>query len=379
MGRHHRRRLPRVGARAAAVRRRLRRPVRLRRLDPTKIIPEEEVPEPPGSAAWSWSEVAGQDFLRRDRAGGVLHAERGSPASTSPTTRCCRAGNTPCSTPSSKQLGQSQLLTHLHHERARVPPIHNSRAGRAHGHGGNPQEARVDLPRGQTPGIRPGPREEPSGRLPHLPRRAARPGRAQAEVAPGELRRPPPQRRQFFVSQAEVERRHIIDAVRLRAEQVRLRSGSGPGSWPDCATSTDEAGRSAVADGLGLAGLPGGGRSRPPGSRAADLRASPALSILANGPDSFAGRKRLGILVTTGTDAGKLAELRAAAEQERSPSNWSPRWSGRRRDQRRRPGTRRPGSYDGGPSVCATTRSHRASPPRAARRRWPPCRPRGIS
>ena len=45
-----------------------------------------------------------------------------------------------------------------------------------------------------------------------------------------------------------------------------------------------------------------------------DLAASPALSILANGPDSFSGRK-IGILVTDGADAAKLEELKSAAEQ----------------------------------------------------------------
>ena len=67
-----------------------------------------------------------------------------------------------------------------------------------------------------------------------------------------------------------------------------------------------------VADGLGLAKLPG---ALPPARKPVpDLAASPALSILANGPDSFAGRK-LGILVTHGADAAKLAELTAAAEE----------------------------------------------------------------
>ena len=37
--------------------------------------------------------------------------------------------------------------------------------------------------------------------------------------------------------------------------------------------------------------------------------------ILANGPDSFADRK-IGILVTNGIDAGKLAQVRSAAEYE---------------------------------------------------------------
>ena len=67
-----------------------------------------------------------------------------------------------------------------------------------------------------------------------------------------------------------------------------------------------------VADGLGLPELP----DALPAAREAvtDLAESPALSILANGPDSFASRK-LGILVTDGVDAAKLTELTAAAEQ----------------------------------------------------------------
>jgi catalase len=52
--------------------------------------------------------------------------------------------------------------------------------------------------------------------------------------------------------------------------------------------------------------------ARPP---IRDLPASPALSILANGPDSFAGRK-IGVLVSAGIDAAKLADLRSAADAE---------------------------------------------------------------
>jgi catalase len=67
-----------------------------------------------------------------------------------------------------------------------------------------------------------------------------------------------------------------------------------------------------VAEGLGLPGLP----DPLPAARepVRDLTASPALSILANGPDSFAGRK-IGILVANGADAAKLNELKSAAEQ----------------------------------------------------------------
>ena len=99
VGRHHRRRLPRVGARAAAVRRRLRRPVRLRRAGPHQAHPRGGGAGPPGRPAGPGP--GGGQLLRRDRAGGVLHRRTSSPASTSPTTRCCRAGTSPTSTPSS--------------------------------------------------------------------------------------------------------------------------------------------------------------------------------------------------------------------------------------------------------------------------------------
>jgi catalase len=69
----------------------------------------------------------------------------------------------------------------------------------------------------------------------------------------------------------------------------------------------------AVADGLGLDDVPEPSTpARPPST---ELQESPALSILRNGPDSFAGRK-VGVLVTDGTDAGVLAELRSALEDE---------------------------------------------------------------
>ena len=65
-----------------------------------------------------------------------------------------------------------------------------------------------------------------------------------------------------------------------------------------------------VADGLGLPELPE--PVAPAREPIRGLPASPALSILANGPDSLAGRK-IGILVTDGTDAAMLTAVRSAA------------------------------------------------------------------
>ena len=69
-------------------------------------------------------------------------------------------------------------------------------------------------------------------------------------------------------------------------------------------------------------GLPTGcGSTRSPNRRIparqpiTDLPPSPALSIILNGPDSFAGRK-IGALITDGTDAELLTALREAATAE---------------------------------------------------------------
>jgi catalase len=163
------------------------------------------------------------------------------------------------------------------------------------------------------------------------------------------------QARQFFASQNEVERRHIIDAFvfelsKCDTEAIRARMVAGLRNVGD-----DLAG--AVAEGLGMPELPAA--ISPARDPIGDLPASPALSILANGPDSFAGRK-IGILVTNGIDAGKLAQVKSAVSRPETTAGCRP--------------TRRLTAV---PRFC-TTRSS-CSPPRAARRRWPPCQPPATS
>jgi len=119
------------------------------------------------------------------------------------------------------------------------------------------------------------------------------------------------QARQFFISQNDIEQQHIIDAFVFELSKcdrpaIRTRMVAG-------LRNVDEDLARSVATGLGLPELPG---PLPPAREPVrDLPASPALSILANGPDSFAGRK-IGILATDGADAAKLADLRSAAGQE---------------------------------------------------------------
>ena len=118
------------------------------------------------------------------------------------------------------------------------------------------------------------------------------------------------QARQFLVSQNEAEQQHIIDAFVFelsKCDRMAIRTRMVAGL-----RNVDEGLARSVADGLGLPELPD---ALPPAREPVrDLPASPALSILANGPGSFAGRK-LGILVTDGADADKLAQLTEAAEE----------------------------------------------------------------
>jgi catalase len=119
------------------------------------------------------------------------------------------------------------------------------------------------------------------------------------------------QARQFFISQKEIEQQHIIDAFVFelsKCDKLAIRTRMVAGL-----RNVDEDLGRAVADGLGLSELPA---ALPPAREPVrDLPASPALSILANGPGGFAGRK-IGILVTDGADAAKLEEVRSAAERE---------------------------------------------------------------
>ena len=120
------------------------------------------------------------------------------------------------------------------------------------------------------------------------------------------------QARQFFISQTPVEQQHIIDGYtfelgKCQEASVRERMlGHLRNVHADLA--------SGVADGLGM--------PLPKAAEAAieprdDLPASSALSILKNGPESFAGRK-LGVLITPGTDAELFTTLRDAVTDARA-------------------------------------------------------------
>jgi catalase len=115
------------------------------------------------------------------------------------------------------------------------------------------------------------------------------------------------QARLFYVSQTATEQTHIANALsfelaKVERPDIRARMVSHLRN-----IHADLA--SAVADKLGLPSLP------KPADAAVrtreDLKPSPALSILENGPQRFEGRK-LGILICDGVDAKLLAALQSA-------------------------------------------------------------------
>jgi catalase len=117
------------------------------------------------------------------------------------------------------------------------------------------------------------------------------------------------QARQFFRSQAAPEQAHIANALvfelsKVERPDIRARLVSH-------LRNIDEGLAAKVADGLGL-DMP---QAAKPARAPIDLPVSDALSILKNASKSFKGRK-LGILVTDGSDAEMFAALTAACDKE---------------------------------------------------------------
>ena len=119
------------------------------------------------------------------------------------------------------------------------------------------------------------------------------------------------QARQFYMSQEEIERRHIGNALTFELSKVQtpaIRS-----RMVSHLLNIDGGLAEAVAKGLRLKEMPAPARAARPTRQ--DLKPSPKLSIIKNGPESFAGRK-VGALVTDGVNADVLAALGKALEAE---------------------------------------------------------------
>ncbi|ATE66921.1 catalase [Rhizorhabdus dicambivorans] len=154
-----------------------------------------------------------------------------------------------------------------------------------------------------------GPKEDPKTGYRHF---AAAENGPKQQIRPESFADHYSQARQFFISQTPIEQKHIGDALVFELSKclrpdIRERMVAHLANiHPDLAQT--------VAKGLGLKKLP---KAHPAAVEPrTDLPPSEALSIVKRGPMRFEGRK-LGILVTDGADAAVVADLIAAVGAER--------------------------------------------------------------
>jgi len=116
------------------------------------------------------------------------------------------------------------------------------------------------------------------------------------------------QARQFYLSQTEVEQDHIANAFTFELSKVeRLAIRKRVVSH---LLNVDGGLAETVAEALGFDEMPD---AAEPARPVIETDPSPALSILKNTPESFAGRK-LGVLLTDGMDAAQFDALKKAAK-----------------------------------------------------------------
>jgi catalase len=167
---------------------------------------------------------------------------------------------------------------------------------------------RVNYEPNSWPGEEGGPREDPELGFHSFP---ADDGRKKRRLRPASFADHYSQARQFWISQQPIEQQHIVEAFvfelsKVERPDIRARMVAN-------LRNVDERLAELVADGLGLGAVPD--RTEPAQRPNTDLAPSPALSIVANGPDRFAGRK-VGVLLTDGADSSTVEQLRAAVEAE---------------------------------------------------------------
>jgi catalase len=118
------------------------------------------------------------------------------------------------------------------------------------------------------------------------------------------------QARQFYMSQTKTEQRHISNA--LVFELSKVETATIRSRMVAHLLNIDEGLARQVADELGIKDMP---RRADAAKPTKNLKSSPALSILLNGPKSFKGRK-VGVLVTDGVDKKILQSLENALKKD---------------------------------------------------------------
>ena len=118
------------------------------------------------------------------------------------------------------------------------------------------------------------------------------------------------QARQFFISQTKEEQAHVAAALTFELSKVKIPAIRE--RMVSHLLNIDQTLANKVAGKLGLQKMPKPADAAVPTRH--DLDPSPALSIVGNGPKRFEGRK-LGVLVSEGSDAGLLKALKGALDK----------------------------------------------------------------
>jgi len=155
-----------------------------------------------------------------------------------------------------------------------------------------------------------GPRESPVQGYRHFPAEEQGP---KVRLRPESFADHYSQARQFYISQTPPEQRHIAAALifelsKVETPVIRERMVSH-------LMNIDETLASKVGHALGFKSMPRPADAAMPTRQ--DLEPSPALSIVERGPKRFEGRK-LGILVSDGTDAAVFKALLAAITEQKA-------------------------------------------------------------
>jgi catalase len=270
-------------------------------LDPTKLIPEEVLPVKP-LGRLVLDRVVDNFFAETEQA--AFCTQNIVPGIDFTNDPLLQGRNFSYLDTQLKRLG-SPNFTHIPVNAPKCPMAHFQQDG--HMAMSNPV-GRINYEPNSATGAERGPREDPTRGFTSFPAEDTGPKR---RLRPESFADHYSQASQFYRSQTPIEQQHIADAFTFELSKVE-----------DPAIRERMVGNLRNVDADLAAGIAGalGMASLPPTAKAAvepdrTLDPSPALSILANPPASFAGRK-LGILVSDGAAAKVVKALRAAAEAE---------------------------------------------------------------
>ncbi|MCF1504787.1 catalase [Afifella sp. H1R] len=270
-------------------------------LDATKIIPEEEVPVKP-VGRMVLNRCVDNFFSETEQV--AFHTGNLVPGIDFTNDPLLQGRNFSYLDTQLSRLGSTNF-THLPVNAPRCPFHHFQQDGHMAFH--NPV-GRANYEPNSWSGEEGGPREDPkTGFASHPEAVEGEKGRVRSETFADHYS----QARQFYLSQTDVEKGHIISAFtfelsKVETPEIRARIVAH-------LRNVDEELAKKVADGLRLKKMPEPIEAAMPTKM--ELKASPKLSIILNGPESFAGRK-LGVLVTDGVDVDLVKALKSAVEAE---------------------------------------------------------------